>query len=57
MWEMDCVQFWRTGLPFELRNVTTQEHEAFVERFASAHQLTVEQSGSTVLFGFDGLPN
>jgi hypothetical protein len=57
MWEMDCVQFWRTGLPFELRNVTTEEHEAFVERFASAHQLTVEQYGSTVLFGFDGLSN
>jgi hypothetical protein len=27
MWETDCVQFWRTGLSFELRNVTTAEHD------------------------------
>ncbi len=52
MWETDCVQFWRTGLPFELRNVTTDEHDAFVQRFAEAHQLTVERYGNTVCFGF-----
>ncbi len=57
MWETDCVQFWRTGLPFELRNVTTAEHDAFVERFASAHQLSVEREGNTVIFSFTALPN
>jgi hypothetical protein len=57
MWEMDCVQFWRTGLPFELRNVTTDEHAAFVERFAAAHQLTVQREGSNVQFGFGAPPN
>ena len=52
MWETDCIQFWRTGLPFELRNVTQPEHESFVVGFAAANQLTVEREGTTVLFTF-----
>lgn len=52
MWETDCTQFWRTGLPFELRNVTTPEHEAFVQRFADEHQLLAEREGTTVQFRF-----
>jgi hypothetical protein len=50
MWETDCVQFWRTGLPFELRSVTTAEHDEFVQRFAQAHQLRVEREGSVARF-------
>jgi hypothetical protein len=50
MWETDCVQFWRTGLSFELRNVTTAEHDEFVRRFALAHQLATEREGTTVRF-------
>jgi len=53
MWETDCVQFWRTGLPFELRNVVTAEHERFVSRFATEHQLSVQRFGTTVRFSFE----
>ena len=53
-WETDCVQFWRTGMPFELRNVITAEHDEFVQRFAAAHQLLLEREGSTVRFSPSG---
>ena len=50
MWETDCMQFWRTGLPFELRNVSTAAHEEFVREFADSHQLTVEREGTIARF-------
>lgn len=50
LWETDCLQFWRAGLPFQLRDVSTAEHDRFVRQFAAAHDLEVTRDGSTVLF-------
>jgi hypothetical protein len=50
MWEADCVQFWRAGQPFELREVTEEEHYLFVAQFAAAHDLAVSREGTTVTF-------
>lgn len=50
MWEMDCLQFWRAGQPFELRDVLTEEHLLFVSHFANAHELEVEREGDSILF-------
>jgi hypothetical protein len=50
LWETDCLQFWRAGQPFGLRDVTTSEHWQFVERFAKAHSLEVHREGQTVIF-------
>jgi hypothetical protein len=50
LWETDCLQFWRAGQPFELRDVSTEEHFLFVARFAKAHELEVRRDGTTVIF-------
>ena len=50
LWEADCVQFWRAGLPFELRDVTEDEHYIFVAQFSAAHDLAVTRDGTTVVF-------
>ena len=50
LWETDCVEFWRAGLPFELRDVTEEAHYLFVARFSAAHDLVVSREGTTVVF-------
>ena len=50
LWEADCLQFWRAGLPFELRDVTEEEHYLFVARFSAAHDLVVSREDTTVVF-------
>ena len=50
LWETDCMQFWRAGLPFELRDVTEEGHYMFVAQFAAAHDLAVMREGTTVVF-------
>jgi hypothetical protein len=50
LWETDCIQFWRAGQPFQLRDVSTEEHYLFVARFAGAHDLDVSRDGTTVTF-------
>ena len=50
MWETDCMQFWRAGLPFELRDVVDDAHYMFVARFAAAHDLNVSREGASVIF-------
>jgi hypothetical protein len=50
LWENDCMQFWRAGLPFELRDVSEEEHYLFVVQFAAAHDLAVFREGTTVTF-------
>ena len=51
LWESDCLQFWRAGQPFELRDVCTDDHFQFVSQFAKAHELEAECEGETVYFG------
>ena len=50
MWQIDCQNFWRAGLPFEVRDISTDEEIRFVETFATSHHLTYKRQGSTVLF-------
>ena len=49
------MQFWRAGLPFELRDVTEEAHYLFVARFSAAHDLVVSREGTTVVF--EPMPN
>jgi hypothetical protein len=50
LWETDCLQFWRTGQSFELRDVSAEEHFLFIARFSKAHELAVRREGNTVVF-------
>jgi len=50
LWEADCLQFWRAGLPFEVRDVTEEAHYLFVARFSAAHDLVVSREGTSVVF-------
>jgi hypothetical protein len=50
LWETDCIQFWRAGHPFELRDVSAEDHYRFVTTFARAHDLEVRHEGSTITF-------
>jgi hypothetical protein len=50
MWQIDCAAFEKVGRPFELRNVSTPEHESFVEAFSTKHRLRTEREGTTVRF-------
>ena len=50
LWETDCLQFWRAGQPFELRDVRLDEHFRFVAQFSAAHELEVTREGDRVTF-------
>lgn len=50
LWQVDCEAFRRVGRPFELRDVTTQEHETFVNTFSARFNLNVKRKGTTVTF-------
>ena len=50
MWQIDCERFLLVGRPFELRDVETQEHMAFVLAFSQRNGLKVERDGATVTF-------
>ena len=50
LWETDCLQFWRAGQPFQLRDVSTEEHSRFIARFSRDNDLEVQRQGSTVTF-------
>lgn len=50
MWQIDCESFRKIGRVFELRDVTTPEHRAFVEAFSERFRLKITQSGTTVTF-------
>ena len=50
MWQVDCANYVSFGQPFELRKVTTGEHETFVETFAKDRNLIITKKGTTVLF-------
>ncbi len=50
LWQIDCEEFRKVGRPFELRDVTTPEHEKFVEAFSVRHGLMNGREGTTVRF-------
>jgi hypothetical protein len=50
MWQIDCEEFRKVGRSFELRDVSTPQHERFIEAFSTKHRLTTEREGSTVRF-------
>ncbi len=54
MWQMDCQNFWRAGLPFEVRNVSEEEDVKFIETFASSHSLNYVRKGETAYFDTPG---
>ena len=50
MWQIDCQNFWRAGLPFEIRDICKDEDIRFIETFATSHNLSYKRQGTTVLF-------
>lgn len=50
MWQIDCETFRKVEHPFELREVTTPEHQGFVEVFAARYDLPWKKEGTTVVF-------
>ena len=50
LWQIDCEEFRKVGRPFELRDVTTPEHEKFIEALSIRHGLRTEGQGATVRF-------
>lgn len=50
LWETDCIQFWRAGQPFQLRDVSTEEHFLFIAQFSNAHNIAVRRDGTVVTF-------
>ena len=50
LWQIDCDEFRNRKKPFELRDVTTEEHEKFTLVYASRFDLGYKRTGSTVLF-------
>jgi len=50
MWQTDCDNFRRAGSPFELRDITTEEHRRFAQLFAQDHGLRMTERGTSVLF-------
>lgn len=49
MWEVDLIEFWRTGRPFEVREVSTPDQEEVILRFARSRGLKIERAGTTIV--------
>jgi hypothetical protein len=49
-WEIDCDSFRKVGRSFELRNVTTPEHEQFAAVFCARYEWICTKDGTTLLF-------
>lgn len=47
-WKNDCDAFRRAGVPFKIKGVRTDEHRAFVLRFAARHGLTLAHGDGVV---------
>lgn len=50
MWQIDCETYQKVGGTFQLRDVTTDEHQNFVAFFAARYNLTVSMDESTASF-------
>jgi hypothetical protein len=50
LWQIDCDEFRKVGRPFELRDVTTPEHENFCAVFSIRVGWKFKKEGTTVLF-------
>jgi hypothetical protein len=50
LWQADCENFRKAGPPFELRDVTAQEHLTFIKDFATRNRLKLKRAGSVVRF-------
>ena len=50
LWQIDCDAFRKVKREFELRDVTTEEHEQFVLAFYGRYDWKPKQSGTTVTF-------
>jgi len=50
LWQIDCEEFRKVGHPFELRDVSTPEHEKFIEAFGAKHWLKTARRGLTERF-------
>lgn len=44
------MEFWKVGRPFELRDVTTEEHIRFVFAFAARAKWNSKKDGTSVIF-------
>jgi len=49
-WQMACQNFLHARIPFELRDLATQEHLAFVKRLLRENAVLVDVCGTTVIF-------
>jgi hypothetical protein len=50
MWQIDCENYRKVGGPFQLRDVTTAEHEAFIKLFCARYDHEVKLTGTTATF-------
>jgi hypothetical protein len=50
MWQIDCVEFHKVGLPFELRDINSEEHETFAKLFALRNNLHLQREGKNIRF-------
>jgi len=50
LWQIDCENFRRADSAFEVPDVTTTEHQEFVEHFAARYGLKYKQADGTVRF-------
>jgi hypothetical protein len=50
LWQIDCENFRKANCPFELLEVTSEEHRRFVEAFAARYGLRCRYEGTNVVF-------
>lgn len=50
LWQIDCESYRKAGGSFQLRDITTQEHRAFVEAFCIRYHHLVQHAETTATF-------
>jgi hypothetical protein len=50
MWQIDCDNFRKVGGIFQLKDVTTEEHQMFIKLFCARYDYSVKMAGTTAIF-------
>lgn len=50
LWQIDLDNFRKVGGPFQLKDVTTDEHRAFIKVFCARYDVKVRMAGNTAIF-------
>jgi hypothetical protein len=50
MWQIDCENYRKVGGVFQLKDVSTEEHQMFIKLFCARYDYSVKMAGTAAIF-------